>query len=295
MTIRTRLVLLLLLAASASNSASGAPRIVAIGDLHGDLDATRRALLLGGAIDREDNWIGGKLIVVQTGDQLDRGDEEQEILDLFEELRLRSRDAGGAFYALLGNHELMNVMGDLRYVTEGGFEDFTAVVNFDSEDSSLARFPSEQRARMAAFLPGRPYAMKLSERFLILQLGDNIFVHGGVLPRHVDYGIDQINAETRAWLKGEAQRPEILLGGDSPQWTRLYSDEADSSACEVLSEVLKKLGAKRIIMGHTVQEAGIGPACDSLAWCIDGGLSAHYGGEMQVLEIIGDEVRVLRE
>ena len=61
----------------------GVPRIVAIGDLHGDLDACRRALRLGGAIDDADRWIGGDLVVVQTGDQLDRGDDEQAIIDLF--------------------------------------------------------------------------------------------------------------------------------------------------------------------------------------------------------------------
>src|SRR5262245_45911028 len=49
-------------------------RVVAIGDLHGDLDSARRALVLAGAIDDKDAWIGGKLVVVQTGDEIDRGD-----------------------------------------------------------------------------------------------------------------------------------------------------------------------------------------------------------------------------
>jgi hypothetical protein len=275
--------------------APGPQRIVAIGDVHGDLDATRRALQLGGAIDQNDNWVGGELIVVQTGDQLDRGDNEQEILDLFDVLRTQAREAGGAFHALLGNHELMNAKGDFRYVTEGGFKDFEDAVQYDPADTILADYPEAERARRAAFLPGNAYALRLAERSLILQLGDNLFVHGGVLPEHVESGIDRINAETQAWLRGESELPEFLKGGDSPQWTRLYSDEADSSACAVLSEVLGRLGASRIIIGHTVQELGIGAACDSLAWCIDAGLAAYYGGDLQVLEIVGDEVRVLKE
>jgi hypothetical protein len=148
---------------------------------------------------------------------------------------------------------------------------------------------------MAAFLPGRPYARQLAERFVILQIGETLFVHGGVLPQHVEYGIEKINAETRAWLRGETERPEILNGSDSPQWSRLYSDEADEDACDVLRGVLREVGAKRMIVGHTVQENGIEAVCDSLAWCIDTGLAAHYGGPMQVLEIRGDEVRVLSE
>ncbi|MCA9658976.1 MAG: calcineurin, partial [Myxococcales bacterium] len=54
----------------------GAKRIVALGDVHGDLEATRHALRIAGAIDGDDRWIGGDLVVVQTGDQLDRGDDE---------------------------------------------------------------------------------------------------------------------------------------------------------------------------------------------------------------------------
>ena len=73
-----------------------APRIVAIGDLHGDLDATRRVLRLARAIDDDDRWIGGSLVVVQTGDQLDRGDDERAILDLLKRLSEEARQAGGA-------------------------------------------------------------------------------------------------------------------------------------------------------------------------------------------------------
>src|SRR5687768_17426401 len=57
-------------------------RLVAIGDLHGDLAATRSALRAAGAIDDADRWSGGELVIVQTGDVLDRGDDEQAILDL---------------------------------------------------------------------------------------------------------------------------------------------------------------------------------------------------------------------
>src|SRR4051812_26345533 len=62
-------------------------RLVAIGDLHGDLAATKRTLRLAGAIDDKDAWIGGALVVVQTGDEIDRGDDDRAILDLTERLR----------------------------------------------------------------------------------------------------------------------------------------------------------------------------------------------------------------
>lgn len=281
--------------AEQSITEASAGRIVAFGDVHGDIRATRQALRLAGAIDQEDNWIGGTLTVVQTGDQLDRGGDEQEILDLFEKLRGQAAAAGGAFLALLGNHELMNARADLRYVTKEGFADFEDAVEYDPDDVKLAEFEPHQRARMAALLPGGLYARMLAQRSLILQLGDNVFVHGGVLPQHVDYGIERINQETQAWLRGESDRPEILKGSDSPQWTRLYSDEPDSSACVTVSEALRKLGAKRIIVGHTIHEQGITSHCEARIWCIDVGMAAHYGGSVEVLEIWGDQIRVLEQ
>ena len=64
----------------------GSARLVAIGDIHGDLTALRGALRLAGAIDTDDKWIGKDLTVVQTGDQVDRGDQDREVLDLLEKL-----------------------------------------------------------------------------------------------------------------------------------------------------------------------------------------------------------------
>ena len=49
-----------------------------------------------------------------------------------------------------------------------------------------------------------------------------------------------------------------------------------------------------MIVGHTVQEEGITPLCEGKVWCIDSGLAEHYGNRIEVLEIQGDLVRVLR-
>src|SRR5690606_26904624 len=73
----------------------GAERMVAIGDLHGDSSATKQVLSLAGALGESGDWVGGELVVVQTGDQLDRGDDERGILDLLESLAAQAQDAGG--------------------------------------------------------------------------------------------------------------------------------------------------------------------------------------------------------
>ena len=270
-------------------------RIVAIGDLHGDMDVTRRAFRLAGAIDDEDHWIGGKLVIVQTGDQLDRGGEEQAILEFLARLTEEAAEAGGAVHVLNGNHELMNVSLDLRYITEDGFEDFQDAVVVDESDSLIASYEPHQRARIAAFRPGGPFAALMARRNTIVIIGENVFVHGGLLPEHVEYGIDRLNEEIRSWMRGERLRPQWSRGSNSPVWSRHYSVDAEEDDAALLDEVLRSLGAKRMIVGHSIQSSGISAYCDGRVWCIDVGMAEHYGGVPKVLEIRGDTVTVLRE
>jgi hypothetical protein len=101
-----------------------AARVVAIGDLHGDLDKARRAFRLAGLIDAADRWAGGAATVVQVGDVLDRGDQEVEIFYFLERLQREAARAGGAVHVLNGNHETMSVAGQFRYATRGGLAAF---------------------------------------------------------------------------------------------------------------------------------------------------------------------------
>ena len=64
--------------------------------------------------------------------------------------------------------------------------------------------------------------------------------------------------------------------------------------CDTLAAVLDSLEVKRMVMGHTVQRAGITGYCGGRAWAIDVGLAARYGGPTEVLEIRGDAVLGLR-
>ncbi len=275
--------------------AAGAERIVAIGDLHGDLKATRRALQLAGAIDKNDRWVGGKLVVVQTGDMIDRGDDDRSVLALLEKEHQAAKKVGGAVYRLNGNHEVMNVQADFRYVTEKALEAYASEPRSGRPD--VAQLPREQQGRAEAFSPGGREARKLAALPAVWMVGDTVFAHGGVEPRHVAYGLDRINRELGAWMRGDARLPNALAGDSAPFWTRTYGvAPASERTCALLGEVLASLGAARMVVGHTPQKGGVTFDCDRRLARIDVGLSAYYGDNpTEVLEIRGTEMRVLKE
>jgi hypothetical protein len=253
-----------------------AESVVAIGDLHGDLAATRRALRLAGAIDDHDAWVGGKLVVVQTGDVLDRGDDDRAVLDFLERLRSEAERAGGHFIPMSGNHEVMNVARDFRYVTPGSFRSFGGTAG-----------------RAEAFAPGGSYARLLSGWPVVVKVGDTVFVHGGMLLKHALYGMERINAEVAAYMRGERPAPpEIVVSDDGPIWTRRYSSTPSDADCDELSAALMRLGATRMVVGHTPQSSGINAACGGRVWRIDVGMARAYGGPAQVLVLERDQVIV---
>jgi hypothetical protein len=269
-------------AAPTSNACNLAPlplrrpqpeRLVAIGDVHGDIAATRSALKTAGAIDEADNWIGGKLVVVQTGDVLDRGDDEQAILDLFFGLVDKANAAGGEFIFLNGNHELMNAAGDFRYVTPGSRNAFGD--------------------RVAALKPGGAYAKKLAQHDLVAIVGDTVFSHAGPVGEFAT-NLEGVNMSSRCWLDGQGgdgfEPPIAMTSEDSPVWTRAYGME--TADCDAAKSAMTAMGVKRIVVGHTVQ-ANINSQCDGAVWRIDVGLGKLYGGPIEVLQVY-PELKVLR-
>jgi len=262
-------------------------RLVAIGDVHGDLDALLGALRLGGAIGPDGHWTGGSLWVVQTGDVLDRGDDEEAILDRLDALEREAQDAGGRVIVLNGNHELMNAQGDFRYVTEGGFEDF-------AEYARPGSGPRGVRGRTAAFAPGGPIARRLAAHATAIRVGDTVLVHGGITPSAARLGLDRINGDMRTFLSGAGPLAASLSGEESPVWHRGYALDPDATVCAELASALEILSARRMVVGHTVQPGGISSACDDRVYRIDVGLADHYGGPTEVLEIQGDRVQILR-
>jgi len=251
--------------------------VAAIGDVHGDLTALRGALMFAGALDNADRWVGGSLAMVITGDYLDRGDDEKEILELLPRLQREAAAAGGALHVLTGNHELLNAQGEFCCLSKRG-------------ETALDRVGATRRQR---FAPGGDLARTLADRPFTLILGRTVFVHGGILTSHVTRDLDSLNRAAAQWLRGE--RPRLPFEVQSLVWTRYHSlGTPTDEVCDELASTLALVDADRMVVGHTVQKT-MNAACDGLVWRIDIGLSRHYGSNgPEVLFIDGDRVTVLR-
>jgi hypothetical protein len=201
-----------LLLAFWSAAAYAQPRVVAIGDVHGAYPEFVRILQRTGLIDANRRWIGGSATLVQLGDVVDRGKEGPACLDLLMDLERQAAKARGRVIPLLGNHEVMNIMGDLRYVPPEMWHSFATdrsekvrdrayqdYLKFLSADRNHARAaasadPESERKKWMedhppgffeyrdAFGPDGKYGRWVRQHPAIVQIGGGVFVHAGLNP-----------------------------------------------------------------------------------------------------------------
>lgn len=261
-------------------------RIIAIGDIHGDLKLAHESFKLAKLIDDNLNWIAQprNTIVVQVGDQIDscrpisdvydchnikmENDkaEDVEIMEFFNMMDKKARVYGGAVYSLLGNHELMNVDGMFEYASYDNYYNFKYKTNNNDYNGPIGR--------KQAFSPGGPLAnMMACSRTSVIIIGSNMFVHAGIIPSlleeliHVHNNnidkLEYLNYIIRKWLLGKISSNHVnkMMFIDnmklSPFWTRTYgmiSENANMDDCNtVVAEILKIFKIKHIIVGHTPQ------------------------------------------
>jgi len=252
-------------------------KIIAVGDLHGDLQNAGTVLRMAGVINETNDWSFGRKTLVQTGDILDRGEQSIEILKLFIKLKWQARKVGGKVINILGNHEVMNLLRDYRYVATkeferwGGYNGWNKLFNHRSELGKVLR--------------SWPTAVKIR---------DTLFAHGGVEPKFARKGINEINRRVWEGLKKNGYQDQIF-SDQGPHWTRSYANwgRGRMVRCKLLPDVLLALNVSRMVIGHNPQSMIMGPnvgkpdiACGGKLFLIDSGISSYYGGYLSALEIL---------
>lgn len=227
--------------------------LVVISDIHGEFDRMAAVLRNAGILDSELRWAGGSKQLVIVGDVFDRGAQTTHALWFLYQLEAAAEASGGRMHLLLGNHELMVMLGDLRYLS--------------SRDSSIARLHGMSfdklyhpaRSVIGKWLVGHPGVMKM---------GDLLFAHGGVSTDYVSWTpasfADSLFAFTHEELFNRwtdttyvapmdsatfARRWDFMWGGRSVFWYRGYARTDSLSAA--LDSILDQFDVRTHVVGHT--------------------------------------------
>ena len=215
-------------------------RVVAVGDLHGDLRGFGAIALACGLVDERGSWSGGDAHLVLMGD-LVGGTHSRLLINALMRLEREAARAGGRVHALLGNHDLLPVAGRFGKLTN-----------------------SERRAyRKGDFRGDGPYAAWVQARPTILKIGRILYVHAGLDRWALDTDPAEVNAHVRAWIahhQGKGPRPPqetrwAFDDDDGPMWTRAFRPRGrkpkDAPSKKTIRAILERLGAERIVLGHS--------------------------------------------
>jgi hypothetical protein len=314
-------------------------RIVVFGDLHGDWDLTIKCLKGMKLIDDDLKWVGNKTVIVQVGDQIDRcrpvnkkcdhpqetvNDENSDIkiLEFLTNLHSEAKAVGGAVYSLFGNHEFMNIEGNMNYVSYDGLVGFADYDNgkFREKYSELPDVEIGKLARKHAFSRGNEYATFLGcTRIATIIVGSFLFVHAGITPEIIKKldikgknDLYKINYAIRRWVLKLINKDYVdkIINSDehSMFWQRILGDippninNFDPRCVKYIEPVLKLFNIGHMVIGHTPQfvknKSGINNTCGDSLWRVDIGASNAFSKfvngnndklrKAQVLEILND-------
>jgi hypothetical protein len=276
-------------------------RIVAVADVHGAYDRFVAILRAAGLVDDREHWSGGRAIFVQTGDVLDRGPDSRRALDLLQRMEGEALRAGGHVYALLGNHEVMRMLRDLRYVSSGEYAAFRSVESEQVRERHYLAVMTDAATRakgagqefdepafrtaflnltplgwvemQVAFGPTGEYGRWLRERDTMVKINGIVFVHSGISPALAALGCAKINATVRSQLDAlpaafdAKQAADFLVSReDGPLWYRGLALENESAFASEVEAILLTLNARTIVTGHTTTP--------------DGRLTTRFGGRV---------------
>ncbi len=218
-------------------------KTLVLSDIEGNFGPFRKLLQANGVIDKAFNWTFGDGHLVLIGDFFDRGDQVTEVLWLIYSLEEKARAAGGYVHFVLGNHELMNMSGDLRYVRPKYIGD-AALLNENyvmlyGENSELGRW--------------------LRTKNIIEKVGNTLFLHGGFsgAMNRLDMSINRINELSRPYYSDSTNNypdasTELIFGSEGPFWYRGYYMGNTPNTSLQIDSTLFKYGVRHIATGHTI-------------------------------------------
>lgn len=229
-------------------------RLVVLSDIEGNFNAISSFLQANKVIDRDHHWIFGKDHLLLLGDFVDRGSEVTQVLWLIYQLEQEAKAVGGQVHFILGNHEIMNIQGNIKYVKP----------KYRALATGIVEALEVGNERTVLFSQSSELGRWMRSKNSIEKIGPYLFVHAGLhldIVGH-DLSLNDINTSIRTNINerlykepGPDEAANFLLGRKGPLWYRgmvidyKYYDKASSD--EVMA-VLEHYRAEKVVIGHTV-------------------------------------------
>lgn len=294
-------------------------RVVAVGDIHGDLNALLKILVKKELIDRDGHWIGSDTHLVMMGDLINGSEYSKDILDYLIGLEKEAEYAGGKLHVLLGNHEVRLLFGDVESLSSRNLRSFA----WDLDE----REEMEQRVNRYFYSPNGKYAKWFQTKNTIVVINNVAFVHAGLKPewfadKDAATALELINSTVRYLIK-RAKRLSVedknltwtvglewqnlknkftFSGILGPIWDRGFGtrerDDVGINALpsqklsvdkRSLRELLESLGLVKLVVGHHPVRSGniylSHPYWSKWVTVIDTRISEAMGGELSAFEM----------
>ncbi|KAK7194810.1 Serine-threonin protein phosphatase [Novymonas esmeraldas] len=267
-------------------------RIVAIGDIHGDVKNFLKILRIADLIEdsaprssdvlnNPPRWkhsispTGGAVVrttLVQMGDLVDRGKEDLQVLNVAMALQEQTAQSGSLdkVVLLIGNHELLNLQGHMHYVHKDDYGGFVS-----------------RALRVEGMQSTGAFGKYIVDNFKAAHLDEGVlFVHAGIETEMDIKDVESLNVDVRGALRENSFR-HPALGSRGPLWTRKMISESMMDDCAGVQKILTRLKASRVVVGHTPQESGrVERYCNGRVFAIDVGLSRWMYNHIAALEFV---------
>ncbi len=219
-------------------------KLLALSDIEGNFSAFRKLLQVNNVVDNDLNWTFGDGHLVLIGDFFDRGKQVTEILWLIYSLEEKAKAYGGYVHMVLGNHEIMNLSGDLRFVHQK-YIDNAGLLNIKyqslyNESSELGRW--------------------LRTKNIVEKIGDNLFVHGGISGEinKLNLSVPDINTLSRPYYADSTfnytnKKIDTIFSDLGPFWYRgYYNNTLKKVSLQQIDSTLSQFRVKHIVTGHSI-------------------------------------------
>ena len=237
-------------------------KLLALSDIEGEFEALRNLLIANKVMDKKYNWIFGNGHVVLCGDLFDRGLNVTEQLWLLYKLEQDAKAQGGYLHVILGNHDIMNMSGDLRYVQQKYYKNAILL----------------EKEYVKLFAADTELGQWLRTKNLVEKIGENLCLHAGISAEmnRLQLPVEEINNRCRPYYS-KADNAEVLgnkslspffADSTSPFWYRGYFFEPKATQSQVDS-TLALYGCKTIIVGHTIVETNVAAYYQNKVFGID--------------------------